>query len=193
MNYVIVATTGKKRHGKTVFCDGLEEEIDKFCQGAITVYRINFKDELIDEAEALGWNGVKDKRGRQLLQRLGTDVVRECIDENYWVRKWFERFDLQINENRAIGKIILVDDVRFDNEAHMIKALGGKVIEIVTPERPSSDTHSSEDGINHYLIDCSFELKLGLKHIQTAAAMYFKQQFIDTLTIQEMTSREPLA
>lgn len=192
MNYAIVAATGKKRHGKTYFCNALEHEIDKYCQGAITVCRINFKDELVDEAEALGWNGVKDKRGRKLLQLLGTDCVRECIDQNHWVRKWFNRFEEQISANRAISKIVLVDDVRFDNEAYMVKALGGQIVKIVTPSRLSSDTHSSENGIDRHLVDYSLELEIGFDYISAAAEQYFKQHFIDTLVIQEMTAKDPL-
>jgi len=192
MNYFIVAATGKKRHGKTYFCNALEHEIDKYCQGAVTVCRINFKDELVEIAEMLDWNGVKDKRGRRFLQLLGTDCVRECIDLNFWVRKWFRRFECELGQNRAIGKIILVDDVRFDNEAYMVKALGGQVIEIITPKRLSSDTHSSENGIDRHLIDSSFELEIGFDYISAAAEQYFKQHFIDTLIIQEMMQKETL-
>lgn len=187
MNYAIIAATGKKTHGKTYFCNALEHEIDKHCQGAVTVCRVNFKDELVDIAEGLDWNGVKDKRGRRFLQLLATDCVRECIDQNYWIRKWFGRFESEISCNRAIGKIILVDDVRFNNEAYIIKAFGGQIVEIVTPDKPVLDSHASEQGIDRNLIDCSFELKIGFDYINAAAAQYFKQFFVDTLTIQKMT------
>ena len=36
----------------------------------------------------LGWNGKKDKRGRRLLQLLGADCGRDCIDKDIWVKHW---------------------------------------------------------------------------------------------------------
>ena len=58
-----------------------------------------------------GWNGVKDETGRELLQFLGTDVVRNN-NENCWV-------------NCVIGLVkglqteydyVLIPDCRFPNE-----------------------------------------------------------------------------
>lgn len=85
-----------------------------------------FAQELKNVALRLGWNGIKDAKGRRLLRLLGTECGRGCIDENIWVNKWKE----SITRSLLIGKIIIVDDVRFENEIETIKSMGGITIQI---------------------------------------------------------------
>ena len=71
----IIGLTGKKGHGKTQFCEFLGQRLPGRIQ------YINFKAPLLEMARDIGWDGKKDIRGRRLLQRLGTDVVRECMEK----------------------------------------------------------------------------------------------------------------
>jgi hypothetical protein len=102
---------------------------------------------LKDIARQLGWDGQKDKRGRRLLQLLGTDVCRECIHTDYWVRKWLDTYSGCILEDRY--SVIIADDVRFENEARLIRRLGGLLLHVDASLRlllPESDgnEHASE-------------------------------------------------
>ena len=50
-------------------------------------------------------------------------------------------FELWYTQNK--GNII-VPDIRFENEAEMIKKLGGNIIKIIRPSLIQTDMHSSE-------------------------------------------------
>lgn len=81
---------------------------------------------------------------RRLMQTLGTEWGRETVAPDFWADVW---------RMRAIGALevgdrIVVDDCRFENEAAVIRALGGVVIGITRrdPARQAG-AHASEAGV----------------------------------------------
>lgn len=87
---------------------------------------------------------------RQLLQTLGTEWGRQMIRDDIWLRVAFWRW-----EQLAAGgvSLIVVPDVRFENEARMIRGEGGEVWMIHRPGVEPVAAHSSEAGIPLKLID----------------------------------------
>jgi hypothetical protein len=82
------------------------------------------------------------KTARQLMQTMGTDWGREMINDDIWIHAARHKIAIQ-------GVMdIVIDDVRFDNEAKLIRDLGGLIINI---DRQSANTdydgHRSEAGI----------------------------------------------
>lgn len=59
---------------------------------------------------------------REAMQTLGTEWGRHQFGEDFWVRLWMRGVD-------ALGAVV-VDDVRFANEADAIRRMGGLVIRI---------------------------------------------------------------
>lgn len=86
---------------------------------------------------------------RTYLQLLGTEVCRHFKD-SLWVD--FVRDEI---ENNPDNKYVITD-VRFDNEAAMITATGGKVVCVVR-EGMNGDGHISEKGVSSHLIDFIIE------------------------------------
>lgn len=80
---------------------------------------------------------------REYLQRYGTEAHRDIFDTDFWV----EQTDLSHD-----GRIVLVTDVRFPNEAEAIKRAGGHVVLV---EGPGDDVpaHTSEDPLPESVID----------------------------------------
>ena len=76
---------------------------------------------------------------RQAMQMIGTDCVREMLCKDFWVR----RMRLAIEE--SLARIIIIDDVRFGDEADLIKGLGGHVVMIKRPGGPTLPWHASEN------------------------------------------------
>ena len=100
-----------------------------------------------------------DCTGRQLLQTLGSEWGRN-LDPLIWVR--FARRHvqaLQAMEGEAEVTHVILDDLRFENEAAMVKALGGEVWRI---ERngftPEDDSHVSEAGVPDDLVSKTIQL-----------------------------------
>jgi hypothetical protein len=74
------------------------------------------------------------KSYRHLIQTLGTDWGRNMIHPSLWLMPFSKE-----------GRVV-VDDIRFDNEADLIRADGGLIIHV---ERGNGnhDPHASESGI----------------------------------------------
>lgn len=90
---------------------------------------------------------------RWLAQWLGTDILREKIDENIFVK----------NMARRIGSHdrVVISDVRFSNEADLVHELGGEVWSLEAGERLKLSNHMggeekrhiTEKGLGAELID----------------------------------------
>lgn len=93
----------------------------------------------------------KTPYARQMLQKIGTDIVRNQIDKDFWVKKTAETIN-ELNK-KGINKIV-IDDVRFPNEHQFVIDQDGiivKVVDIKTNEC-NSDNHESEsyvDSLSH--------------------------------------------
>jgi hypothetical protein len=88
-------------------------------------------------ALTMGWDGKKDARGRKLLQDIGTagrEYRRDC-----WVR-------------HLPHYPVIVDDVRYINEAAAIRAVGGIIVRVVRPGLTPMN-HSSETEQAHIVAD----------------------------------------
>ena len=72
---------------------------------------------------------------RALMQNYGTEV-RRGDSRNYWTKQW--RLALPPKQD------VVVDDVRFINEAKMVKANDGILIRLTRPDVTPTDGHSSE-------------------------------------------------
>ena len=98
---------------------------------------------LSDVVHEIGWERAKDEypEVRRFLQRLGTEGVRDNLGEDTWV-------NIAEREIRAAGyaRRLVFPDVRFDNEARLIRWFGGTVVEVRRPTAiaDTADNHRSE-------------------------------------------------
>ncbi len=87
---------------------------------------------------------------RHMMQTLGTEWGRQMIHPELWTRCWLQRHRRYIDA----GIDLVVSDVRFENEADIIRAQGGFIIELQRPGLPfDRDIHISELGLPAHLID----------------------------------------
>jgi len=97
-----------------------------------------------------GWNGEKDEFGRSLLQRVGTDCIRN-VEPDYWVDFVTKVVSLFPNE----WDYIIVPDARFPNELSRIADAGFpsthiRVVrnEFVSPLTEEQKKHPSETALD---------------------------------------------
>lgn len=145
----LIAFTGLATSGKTS------------AVSALHAHRIAFADPLKEMVRILTASSDKESRPpelcgksvREALQSLGTDWGRNMIGENIWIEAARKRISAALAKQVASsGEVIVIDDCRFDNEAELIKSLGGIIIRI---ERPGlvKMSHASEAGISDQLVD----------------------------------------
>jgi len=135
------AYVGKTTAAKVIYGDVMGSEI------------IPMAERLKEIAKLLGWDGKKDERGRRLLQLLGTECARG-YDPDFWIKEW-EKKVTHAKKNwvdESTLDLILVDDVRFDNEAQKILNMGGCIILIRREGFNGVNDHVSEHGISSHLV-----------------------------------------
>ncbi len=150
---MIIGFSGKMGVGKSTAISAIADAV-----GSSQVKLVKFAQPLYDLQEAAyaiispvyarPSSFVKD---RKLLQWLGTEWGRGTISSTIWVDLWRAKatsFDP--------SAVVVCDDVRFDNEAEVIKSLGGVIIGITGASRGAEvgiAGHASEAGITPTLID----------------------------------------
>jgi hypothetical protein len=82
---------------------------------------------------------------RELMQTLGTQWGRGCMDEELWNRCWFGR----VADELLMGSSVVTDDVRFPNEAKLLRDHGGLLIKVERPDGGSDRFagHASEGAL----------------------------------------------
>jgi hypothetical protein len=89
------------------------------------------------------------KTPRYVMQTLGTEWGRRMVGEDIWVRV----AEKEIRRLVSNGVSVVVDDVRFPDEAAMIKKLGGSMVRIENPVVTQSTAHESERHIFNIEVD----------------------------------------
>lgn len=92
------------------------------------------------------------KSPRQMMQSLGTEWARECVNQDLWLILAGKKID----EYNASGYDVVITDVRFENEAAFIRNQGG-VIWHVKRGNGTAVAHASEAGIAYAVGDSVIE------------------------------------
>jgi hypothetical protein len=152
---MIIGLHGKKRVGKDTCADYLVEKYGftkiAFADGVRdALYALNPQihngEQYKDVIDFFGYEEAKDifPDIRMLLQRLGTEVGRNILDPDLWVNLLEKRLQPNVN--------YVIPDVRFENEANLVRKLDGPVLAIFR-QTGFEDDHVSEQKLPDDLID----------------------------------------
>lgn len=102
---------------------------------------------------------------RIMMQTLGTEWGRSLMPD-LWLKVWQHELDVD-------ASTVVVPDIRFDNEAELIRSLGGTIIHVM--RKPTADmlavpTHTSEAGITRVKGDIIFRNDRGIEKMASLAA-----------------------
>lgn len=156
---MIIGLTGKAGSGKDLCSELIKKRLGNDSVESLAFAKpikdaakilFNFTDEqLYDQIKKEEIDQRWGKSPRQILQWLGTDVLREHIDQDFFIKCVKQKIE---NSDK---NFIVVTDVRFPNEAEFIKSIGGKVVKIVRPDAITTEHngHITEQGIPESLVD----------------------------------------
>lgn len=145
----IITISGKAGSGKDTFAKYLRDALERNGSKVLVTHYADLLKYIL--REFFGWNGNKDEYGRELLQYVGTDVVRQT-DPDFWVNflVWvFKTF-------RGEWDYILIPDARFPNEIEIMKHEFDSVAVMIRREADSALTadaqqHTSETALDNYV------------------------------------------
>lgn len=172
---LVVGLAGPAGVGKSTLAARLTATV-----APVAVRRMSFADPLRDMLRALGvpetaivgdlrakerpCDELLGQTGRHAMRTLGTEWGRKTIHPDLWVAAWERRLA------ETLESVVVIDDVRFDNEAAAIRRAGGVVIRLrraltTTPLAAAiPDEHPSEAGVSDDLVDA--DLDLGVGHVR---------------------------
>lgn len=166
---MLIGLTGRKQSGKSTVAGLLKAHgfIEHSFADPIRAFVGHILDMTPAELEAakempIGFLG--GVTPRQMMQTIGTEWGRQTIHPELWVRS----LQLRVEPLVATGQRIVISDIRFDNEAQAIRAIGGRVVRVERPG-PNADRHVSEAGVSGRLVD--FSLYNGGGIIELASAV----------------------
>ena len=124
---------------------------------------------------SLGYNGLaclRDKKEekitelgvspRQMMQTLGTEWGRSCIHPDLWIMVAAGTVEKQLKR----GRNVVIDDVRFPNEAEMIRKLGGELWLVDRPGVVYEGDHASEGALHDIVPDAVINNSGGLEQLR---------------------------
>lgn len=151
-NSLIFLISGRARNGKgtvsKILKEKLEEKNFKVCE--IQIMR-TLKGYLKDY---FGWDGSEDTKPRKVLQEIGTDIIREKMNKEYF---HIDRLTGDIEVLSNFFNVFIVNDIRLPLEIETIKMRFSNVISInvtrsdyVSPLEASEQVHITELALNNY-------------------------------------------
>ena len=154
-NPKIYIVSGKAKHGKDTFSGYLKE-----------VYEENNKKVMVTQLskyikyyarEMTGWNLTEEDKPRELLQKLGTDVIRVKLGkDDLFIKRMIDDIDVY----SCFYDAIIISDVRFKKEIEDLKVAHPELINIhitrpnfdngLTPEQKMHKTEIDLDDYTNF-------------------------------------------
>lgn len=159
---MIIAISAKKQHGKDCVANIIQEltnnkfrvvkfadKLKDFVCDLISCTRSDLENEefkntpLGDEWDFLDNDCIKQKMTpRLLLQKIGTDALRDNVHKNIWVNSTLSSY----KENY----FWLITDLRFLNEIEGLSKFNSYTIRVNRPSIKYCDEHESETALDNY-------------------------------------------
>lgn len=151
-NILIFLISGRARNGKGTVSKLLKEKLEKknlkVCE--IQVMR-TLKGYLKDY---FGWDGKEETKPRKMLQEIGTDIIREKMNKEFF---HIDRLTEDIEVLSNFFDVFIVNDIRLPLEIEKIKERFADVISInvtrenyISPLEVSEQVHITELALNDY-------------------------------------------
>lgn len=158
MKPIIIGLIGKKKSGKdtiaSMMLDILHDDPEKINVVMTTSFAAALKREVC-EGCGISYEYLTEHKDnfRLILQGWGTNFRRQLCGEDYWVKK-VESEILTLNNT----DYVIITDVRFQNEADMIRKMSGQLVRVIREETDDyTDLHPSEEQMDmitpHHTID----------------------------------------
>jgi hypothetical protein len=166
----VIAFTGPKGVGKTTFANYFADwailELSELTYASVCSFAQPIKEMLKPLLDSWAFNaenkekaefGLCGKTPREMLQTLGTEWGRKLIGKDIWLEVMKDR----ISDSKS--NLILIDDLRFVNEAEFLKANYDTTIILLKRDGIEyTGEHASEQPLPEYFIDEVIDLKNGV-------------------------------
>lgn len=164
----VILFSGKARSGKDTTADILKDLMEQDNKKVLIAHYADLLKYIC--GTFFGWNGIKNEEGRNLLQRVGTDVIRK-VNPDFWVNFLSDILLMFPDE----WDYVLIPDCRFPNEIqnmkHSLSNVNIFTIRITRLDYESELTkeqqeHISETALDNYQFDYYLDAKTGYGNLK---------------------------
>lgn len=139
----VIIISGKARVGKDTTAGYIKEYYDN--EGVKSI-NLSFASYLKEYAKKISdWDGSDENKPRELLQKLGTSIIREQIDKEFFIK----RIIGDIKVYSYFFDVVTISDARFPEEIDKIRENFNNVISI-NVIRTNFDNELTLDQSKHY-------------------------------------------
>ena len=141
----VIMICGKARSGKDTLADFIINHLEnkKPCKVQIGQYIKYYA------MKYFGWDGEEETKPRDLLIHLGTDIIRNKIDQNFHINRLVQ--DLEVLS--YFYDTFIVSDVRFPVEIEKVKEKYDEVITIKISRDSEELNQSQKNNITETALD----------------------------------------
>jgi dephospho-CoA kinase len=169
--------SGKAEAGKTTVANMLKKRLENTGNKVVL---INFADYLKYVAKKyFNWDGSKNTNGRSLLQKIGTDIVR-----NRQPKFWAETVARFIDVFSEDFDYFITDDTRFIEEINCLKsyclpsiAIRVKRLNFENHLTEKQRQHPSETSLDNYPFEYIIESESGLNNLSKEVDKFINSYF----------------
>ena len=164
----VILVSAKAQHGKDTVANIMKDQLEGMNKKVLICHYADLLKFIC--SKFFNWDGNKDLKGRQLLQYVGTDTIRnKCKRPNYWVDFIVDILNMFSDE----WDYVIIPDARFNNEINVIKDSGFST-SVVRVNRTnfegiltdSQKKHQSECELDDYAFDYIIENNRSLKELE---------------------------
>lgn len=147
---LLIGLAGPARSGKDTVANYIVNNNDDFFPTSFAAPIRQFIADLLgitlEELEGVKDNYYEplDTTPRHMMQTLGTEWGREIVNPNIWIILGMQRVD----GAKQLGLSSVLSDIRFNNEADVIRENGGIMVHIRRSDAKKVSAHSSEIGVS---------------------------------------------
>ena len=145
----VILISGSARFGKDSTAFMMKELLEKQKKKVLIIhYADNLK---LFAKNYFGWSGQKDQKGRELLQWLGTDVIRKNYEDT-----WVDMVVALLKGIKTLYDYVIIPDVRFPNEIDRMRDNFDCItVRVIRPNFDNGLTeeqrkHPSETALDNY-------------------------------------------
>jgi hypothetical protein len=161
----VILFSGKAQNGKDSSANILKELMERDNKKVLITHYADLLKYICKVY--FGWDGQKNDKGRSILQRVGTDVIRKRMP-NFWVQFVSDILEMFSDEWDAV----LIPDCRFPNEITKMKnifdtfAVRITRLDYESPLTEEQQNHISEIALDGYQFDYYIDSKSGLDNLK---------------------------
>jgi len=114
---------------------------------------------------------------RDMLQKLGTDAIRDGLHPNAWVNALMSDYvsTHDFEKNKTVYPNWVITDCRFPNEAQAIKEMGGVIVRVDRPGVGPVNGHPSETALDNWKFDYKIMNNSDLECLRLTTEVVFKK------------------